>query len=77
VKARAMFEKAIELDPKYADAYVSVGWTYFLDASNGWMEPSMAFPALGTQGTATFSDITQGVSSIQRTNLRGPLPCCQ
>ena len=23
-----MFEKAIELDPKYADAYVDVGWSY-------------------------------------------------
>ena len=42
-KARAMFEKAIELDPKYAYAYVAVGWTYFFDASNGWMEPSKAF----------------------------------
>ena len=39
-KARAMFEKAIELDPKYADAYVAVGWTYFADACNGWTEPS-------------------------------------
>ena len=43
-KARAMFEKAIELDPKYADAYAAVGWTYFADAFNAWTEPS-AFPA--------------------------------
>jgi Tfp pilus assembly protein PilF len=42
-KARAMFEKAIELDPKYADAYAAVCWTYFADAFNAWMEPS-AFP---------------------------------
>src|SRR6202043_753854 len=41
---RAMFEKAIELDPKYADAYSAVGWTYFQDAFNAWLEPS-AFPA--------------------------------
>jgi adenylate cyclase len=41
-KARAMFEKAVELDPKYAYAYVAVGWIYFFDASNGWMEPSKA-----------------------------------
>jgi adenylate cyclase len=33
-----MFEKAVELDPKYADAYVDVGWTYFSDAWNGWSE---------------------------------------
>jgi adenylate cyclase len=34
-KARAMYEKAIELDPKYVDAYVGAGWTYFEDAWNG------------------------------------------
>ena len=43
-RARAMYEKAIELDPKYADAYVYVGWTYFQDAWNGWIEPSREFP---------------------------------
>jgi adenylate cyclase len=43
-KARTMYEKAIELDPKYADAYVDLGWTYFLDAWNGWMESSKALP---------------------------------
>ena len=43
-KARAMYEKAIELDPKYADAYLGVGWTYFMDAWNGWVEPSKTLP---------------------------------
>jgi len=43
-KARAMYQKAIELDPRYADAYVGVGWTYFMDAWAGWMEPSKEFP---------------------------------
>jgi adenylate cyclase len=43
-KARAMYQKAIELDPKYADAYVGVGWTYFMDAWAGWVEPSKEFP---------------------------------
>ena len=43
-KARAMYEKAIELDPKYADAYVGVGWTYFMDAWAGWVEPSKELP---------------------------------
>jgi len=43
-KARAMYEKAIELDPKYAYAYIGVGQTYFADAWNGWMESSKAFP---------------------------------
>ena len=31
VQARQMFEKAIELDPQYAAAYLGVGWTYWLD----------------------------------------------
>jgi adenylate cyclase len=39
-----MYEKAVQLDPKYADAYISLGWTYFLDAWNGWIEPSQEFP---------------------------------
>jgi adenylate cyclase len=43
-KARAMYEKAVQLDPKYADAYISLGWTYFMDAWNGWIEPSQEFP---------------------------------
>jgi adenylate cyclase len=30
-QARQMFEKAIELDPKYAGAYASLGQTYFLE----------------------------------------------
>jgi tetratricopeptide (TPR) repeat protein len=31
-KARKMWEKAIELDPKYAEAYAGVGFTYFFEA---------------------------------------------
>ena len=27
-QARQMFEKAIELDPQYAEAYAWLGWTY-------------------------------------------------
>jgi DNA-binding winged helix-turn-helix (wHTH) protein/tetratricopeptide (TPR) repeat protein len=30
-QARSMFTRAIELDPKYAAAYINLGWTYFLD----------------------------------------------
>jgi adenylate cyclase len=38
-----MYEKAIELDPKCADAYVGLAWTYFSDAWNGWIEsPEMS-----------------------------------
>ncbi len=30
-KARRMYEKAIALDPKYADAYAQLAWTYYFD----------------------------------------------
>ncbi len=31
-----MFEKAIELDPKYVDAYVGLGWCYWLASLWQW-----------------------------------------
>ena len=36
-KARPLFEKAIELDPKYAEAYALLGTDYFV----GWVLPSI------------------------------------
>jgi tetratricopeptide (TPR) repeat protein len=36
--ARALFERAIEADPSYAEAYVSLGWTYLADVLWGWTE---------------------------------------
>jgi adenylate cyclase len=38
VQARQMFEKAIELDPKYAAAYALLGWTYHLDYFFRWSQ---------------------------------------
>jgi adenylate cyclase len=37
-EAQEMFEKAIELDPQYAGAYVGLGWVYFNRATDGWTE---------------------------------------
>jgi len=37
-EAQAMFEKAIALDPRYAGAYVGLGWVYFDRATDGWTE---------------------------------------
>jgi adenylate cyclase len=37
-QARQMFERAIELDPEYAEAYVSLGWTHLLEWLYRWSE---------------------------------------
>jgi len=37
-KAREMFERAIELDPRYASAYVALGQTYVVSVAYGWTE---------------------------------------
>ena len=43
MKARQMFQRAIELDPRYASAYVGLGWTYRRTVGHGWTEfPSQA-----------------------------------
>ena len=36
--ARASFEKAITLDPRYAAAIAALGWTYHAEAVSGWTE---------------------------------------
>jgi adenylate cyclase len=35
-KARQWFEKATRLDPKFAEAYATQGWSYFNDGWNQW-----------------------------------------
>jgi len=35
-KARQMFQKAIELDPRYSDAYAELGWVLYVDQTNQW-----------------------------------------
>ena len=37
-KARQMFQKAIELDPDYASAYVALAWSHLEDFYYGWTE---------------------------------------
>jgi adenylate cyclase len=36
LQARRMLEKAVQLDPKYADAYVGLGWTYRMEWAWRW-----------------------------------------
>jgi len=42
-KAREMWEKAIQLDPKYAEAYAGVGLTYYFEALYQWSGDPQAF----------------------------------
>jgi adenylate cyclase len=35
-KARQMFQKATELDPRYSDAYAELGWLLYVDQTNQW-----------------------------------------
>jgi TolB-like protein/class 3 adenylate cyclase/Flp pilus assembly protein TadD len=39
-QARQMFEKAIEVDPKYAAAYAALGWTYMREWIDQWSQGS-------------------------------------
>jgi adenylate cyclase len=37
-EARRMWEKAVELDPRYAAAYAALGWTYYTEWTWQWSE---------------------------------------
>ncbi|MBM3488017.1 MAG: tetratricopeptide repeat protein [Alphaproteobacteria bacterium] len=46
IEARALFERALELDPRYADAHVELGWTHLSDLKSGWTQwPQRALDA--------------------------------
>lgn len=38
LEARAAFQRAIDIDPRYAAAYVGLGWTYRAAMGHGWTE---------------------------------------
>jgi TolB-like protein/DNA-binding winged helix-turn-helix (wHTH) protein/cytochrome c-type biogenesis protein CcmH/NrfG len=58
VQARQMFERAIELDPQYAAAYASAGWTYMFDLLFQWSQDPRAFEqaAAMAQRAVTLDD---------------------
>jgi adenylate cyclase len=51
VQARQMYEKAVELDPTYAEAYAMLGFTYFSEFFNRWT----ADPALALEQAFTLA----------------------
>jgi adenylate cyclase len=60
-EARQMFEKAIQLDPHYASAYVGLGRTYLLQAVYDWTE----FPAKVMQQA---QDLAQKALGLEESN---------
>ena len=61
IKARKMFEKAVELDPQFASAYVGLGHTYEVQVSFGWTE----FPNQALQKT---EDLALKAISFDKSN---------
>ncbi len=51
VEARQLFQRAIEFDPRYASAYVGLGWTYRRAVGHGWTE----FPDQALQQAHDFA----------------------
>jgi adenylate cyclase len=60
-QARQMFNKAIELDPRYAEAFVALGVNYFQAVSYGWTE----FP---DQMLQRVYDLAQKALAIEEAN---------
>ncbi len=60
-KARQMFEKAIELDPDFASAYIGLGQTHLNQVSYGWTE----FPA---QTLQQAKDLAHKSLSLEESN---------
>ena len=50
IKAKEMFKRALELDSRYASAYVGLGWSYYTEAVAGWTE----FPIQAMEKAFTY-----------------------
>jgi len=64
-KSKEMFEKAIELDPAYTDAYVSLGLTYFQtwESQYGGDDPEVLDRAIGLEQKAIALDDTHAYAA--------------
>ncbi len=61
-QARQMFEKALELDPQYAEAYAFLGSTYFAEWALQWSQDSQALEqalALAQRAVAVDDSLAQ------------------
>jgi adenylate cyclase len=64
-KARLLYEKAIVLDPKYADAYAALGFTYLLDLINFWsLDPHLVDRAFQLEQQALALDPFNGLAYL-------------
>ena len=55
-EAREMFERAIAIDPDYADAHVERGWTYLNDLKFGWTQwPDRALAAADAEASRAIA----------------------
>jgi len=70
LKARQMFEKAIELDPKYSTSYTDLGSTYWLDWVLQWSDdPSALDRALQLEQQAIALDDSQPMAHTQLSSI--------
>jgi adenylate cyclase len=50
IQAKEMFKRSIELDSRFASAYVGLGWSYYIEATAGWTE----FPLKAMEKALTY-----------------------
>ncbi len=63
VRARSLFEKAVELDPGFASAWIWIGWTHWADARFLWVdapgEAANRAEELAQKGLTLDEDLSQ------------------
>src|SRR5207249_3707562 len=71
-QAQQMFEKALELDPQYAEAYAFLGWTYLAEWGLQWSQDLQALEralALTQQAVALDDSLPLAHSALGRVSL--------
>jgi len=65
-QAREMFERAIDLDPKYASAYSLLGFTYWMDWAFGWSQDPQSLEQASelAQEAISLDDSVSGAHSL-------------